>query len=405
MQATTAIILDKRRPLKDGSFPVKLRITYNRKYRRYKTDLSLLEKEFDKVMGKSPRGIFKDYRLMLNKIEEQAVYIIDHLESFSFDAFEKKFINKDRNTLDIFEIFKIKMDELQSEQRLGTLETYQCSLNSLKEFHASSSLLINEVSIKFLHDYEKWMISRGRSLTTVGIYLRNLRAIFNLAIEENQISDVISPFGKKKYQIPAPKNVKKALSIDEIKRLYQYKTEPGSLEQKYRDLWFFSYLCNGMNMKDICLLQHKNIQDNHIYFYRRKTINSVRDSEPIDVTLIAEAQAILQRWGTSENSPEDFVFPFVTHDMNPQKVDATIKQVTKMTNKYIRRIAGKVGIDKPISTYWARHSFATILMRANVGTEFISKQLGHTSLKTTANYLGSFEDDAKREITKKLLDF
>lgn len=405
MHVTTAIILDKRRALKDGRFPVKLRITYNRKYKRYKTDLSLLEKEFDKVMGKSPRGIFKDYRLMLNKIEEQAIYIINHLETFSFDAFEKKFRYKDSDLMNIFEVFEIKMAELASENKIRTLDIYHCALKSLKEFHSSSKLYLNDINIKFLHSYEKWMISKGRSLTTISIYLRSLRAIYNLTIEENQITGKVSPFGKKKYQIPAPRNVKKALSLEEIKRLYQYKTEPGSPEQKYRDLWFFSYLCNGMNMKDICLLQHKNIQGNHIYFYRRKTINSVRDSEPIDVSLIPEARNILQRWGTPDNSPEDFVFPFLSHDMSPERKDAAIKQVTKLTNKYIRRIAQKVGIDKPVSTYWARHSYATILMRANVGTEFISKQLGHKSLKTTANYLGSFENDAKTEIAKKLLDF
>ena len=405
MQVTTSIVLDKRKQLKDSSYPVKLRIIYNRKSRLYKTGLSLTEEEFKKTMGKAPKRKYKDYRLELNQIEAEAIDAIEKMDSFSFETFKSKFKKKAINTLDIFEVFKIKIDELKKEEQLGTMNMYKYALSSLRNFTPTQTLHIKDVTVPFLKRYEKWMLAKGRSLTTIGIYMRDLRTVYNMAIEENQIKNINYPFGKKKYQIPAPRNVKKSLTIKEIKLLYEYKPEPGSSEQKYRDLWFFSYLCNGINMKDICLLQHKNIQGGHIYFYRKKTINSVRDSEPIDVVLLEETKAILDRWATKSDYPEAYVFPFITHDMSAERKDAATKQVTKLTNKYIRRIAQKVGIDKPVSTYWARHSYATILMRANVGTEFISKQLGHKSLKTTANYLGSFEDDAKTEIAKKLLDF
>ena len=405
MKATTAIVLDKRRKLNNNTFPVKLRVTFNRKFKRYKTDINLDEKGYEKVMSKSPRGIYKDIKLELERIEGYAAGIIAEMEMFSFSGFESKFLRKHVNTLDVFEKYEAKIEELEKEKRFNTLDTYRNSLKSLKEFHVSNKLLINEINVRFLKNFEKWMVSRNRSLTTVSIYLRTLRAIYNLIIEENRITNIKSPFGKKKYQIPAPRNIKKSLNIKEIQLLYQYQPKQGSTEQKYRDLWFFSYLCNGMNMKDICLLQHKNIQGNHIYFYRNKTINSIRDNKPIDVVIIDEIREIIERWGTNTDNPEDYIFPFVTRDMDAKKIMTTVKQVTKMTNKYIRIIASKVGIDKPISTYWARHSFATVLMRSNVGTEFIREQLGHKSLSTTENYLGSFEDDAKREIANKLLEF
>ena len=405
MNVTTAIVLDKRRRLNNQTFPVKIRVTFRRNFKRYSTGLSMTEAEFEKTMGRSPRGVYKDYNLELKQLESQIVAIISEIDTFSFEAFEKKFLRRSIDIFSIFEIFEVKMGELKRKEQLGTFNTYKYALKSLKEFHPTKNLYVNDITVRFLSDYERWMLSRGRSLTSIGIYLRCLRSIYNLSIEENQISNVISPFGNKKYQIPTPRNIKKALSIKEIKLLFQYQPKKGSPEQKYRDIWFFSYLCNGMNIKDICLLQHKNIQGDHIYFYRKKTINSIRNSKPIDVVIIKEIRAILKRWATPNDNPNSYVFPFITQDMDAQKIMATVKQVTKMTNKYIRIIASKVGIDKPISSYWARHSFATVLMRSHVGAEFIREQLGHKSLSTTENYLGSFEDDAKREIANKLLEF
>lgn len=405
LKASTGIYLDKRRELKDGTYPVKLRVTYDRKSKLYKTEFSISEDDFIKVMGKSPRGDYKDIRLELNDIEVQAGEVLDKLSAFSFDDFEKKYLNRNTDVSNIFELFKIKMSELENEDRLGTLNTYQYALKSFKEFFPSKRLETSEITIKFLNAYEKWMLNRGRSLTSIGIYLRCLRAIYNISIEQNQLTGLSSPFGKKKYQIPEPRNIKKALNIGEIKLLYNYKAQGGSPEQMYKDLWFFSYLCNGMNMKDICLLQHKNIDGNHIYFFREKTINSNRDSKPIDVIIIDEIREILNRWASKGDSQEDFIFPFITNEMDARKVIATVKQVTKMTNKYIRHIASEVGIEKNISTYWARHSYATVLKRSNVGMAFISEQLGHKNLKTTESYLDSFEDDTKMEIANKLLEF
>ena len=405
MKASTGIFLDKRRKLKDETYPVKLRVTYERKSKLYKTIFSFSEVDFNKTMGKSPRGDFKDFRIELNDIEAEAAGILDKLNAFSFDDFEKRYLNKNTDVSNIFELFKVKMSELESENRIGTLNTYQYALKSFKKFHPAKRLETHEITVKLLNDYEKWMLNKGRSLTSIGIYLRCLRAIYNISIEQNQLTGLSSPFGKKKYKIPEPRNIKKALTIGEIKLLFNYKAQDGSPEQMYKDLWFFSYLCNGMNMKDICLIQHKNIDGNHIYFFREKTINSNRDSKPIDVIIINEIREILNRWASKADSQEDFIFPFITNEMDARKVIATVKQVTKMTNKYIWQIAKKVGINKKITTYWARHSYATVLKRSNVGMAFISEQLGHRNLKTTESYLDSFEDDTKMEIANKLLEF
>jgi site-specific recombinase XerD len=95
----------------------------------------------------------------------------------------------------------------------------------------------------------------------------------------------------------------------------------------------------------------------------------------------------------------------LSEDDSPAEELAKIKQATKTINKYMRRIGEKLEIDMKLTTYTARHSFATILKRSGAPIEFISESLGHKDLKTTENYLDSFEDDAKESYQKQLLNF
>ncbi len=102
---------------------------------------------------------------------------------------------------------------------------------------------------------------------------------------------------------------------------------------------------------------------------------------------------------------EDYLFPILPTAVTPEKQFKLIKQFTKMVNDYIKKIAEHVGITKPVTTYYARHSFATILRRSGASTEFIGESLGHTSSKTTASYLDSFENETKKEWSMVLTNF
>ena len=100
-----------------------------------------------------------------------------------------------------------------------------------------------------------------------------------------------------------------------------------------------------------------------------------------------------------------FIFGFINNTDTPERCNIKIKQATKTINKYMVRIGIKLEIDIKLTTYSARHSFATVLKRSGAPIEFISESLGHKDKKTTENYLDSFEDHTKLEYQKKLLDF
>jgi len=404
--ASTAIILDKRFKNKNGKYSVKLRITNNRVQKHYATGYHLSEEEWLASQQDNPRRENKEHKLVFSQIEAKALGIIKNLDAFSFELFEKKFFQNPESRKDLLVLMQQYIDKLKSENRLTTAESFRSALRSFVAFSKtlkSGKVIINQVTPQWLQKYETFMIDKGSSINTVGIYLRNLRAVFNLAIEEGIIDSSFYPFGKRKYQIPAGQNLKKALTLADIQKIIKYKPE-SKAEEKARDLWIFSYLCNGANIKDIALLQYKNINGSSLTFIRAKTARSTRGQmKPIKVMLLPEITAIIEKWGTNSSNPDDYVFGIISQPDKPAERLAKIRQATKTINKYIGRIGAELQFDVKLTTYYARHSFATVLKRSGAPIEFISESLGHKDLKTTENYLDSFEDDAKLNFQKKLL--
>lgn len=403
-EVSTAIIQDTRRVKKDGTFPVKLRVTYQRK-RKYYPRMNLTEEEFKKVMGEKPRGEAKQISNILQTFEVKARRIIDKMEVFSFQAFERQFLNDTpaENKQDVFAALDRYIEELQREGKAGTANSYLCTLRSLKSY--KRKLTFAEITPELLKDYEKWMISKGKSTTTVGIYLRQLRAIFNEAIAAGNVSKELYPFGRRRYQIPAGRNTKKALSIKDVSKLFSHTPSTPS-EGRYFALWKFSYLCNGMNIKDVLRLKYRNIQGDNIIFVREKTKNTTRsNSKTIQVYFRPEAKSIVEQLGAEPIEPDNFIFPYLWKGIDPKRELEIKRQVIKNVNKYARRIGEKLRIEKDITTYTARHSYATILKHSNASIEYISESLGHSDLRTTESYLDSFEDDVRREYSDMLVNF
>lgn len=401
---STAIILDTRKALKDGTYPVKLRLTHQRKQKYYPLNDSLTKEDFARVFGDRPRGDYKEKRLVYNAVEQRAESILKKISLFTFEAFEKQFLNKYVSN-DVFSAFTALINRLKNEDRAGTASSNECAMKSIQDFTKTKSLPFSIVTPDFLDRYEKWMVTNGKSITTVGIYLRALRALFNDAIATGDIPSEVYPFGKRKFQIPAGRNVKKALGIKDIEKLYNYVPENMS-ERKARDFWIFSYLCNGINMKDIALLTNANIKGDKIIFIRAKTKRTSRQNlKPVVAIVTPEAQRIIDYWRVEPAQAESFVFPILTKGDSSEVVLGKVRALTKSVNTYLKKIAKKVGIEANVSTYAARHSFSTILKRSGAPIEFISEALGHNDMRTTESYLDSFEDTAKRQYTTQLTAF
>jgi hypothetical protein len=152
----------------------------------------------------------RELRIKLDAIVSKGQKIIEQFgENFTFDAF-KDIMYKNAKDLDnVFTAYMDYIKELKQDKRVGTAESYECSLNSMKKFTERERLKFRDVDVKFLKKYEAWMLDNRSSKTTVGIYLRAFRHLAKKALKKGFITAEQYPFGEDKYIIPTGANVKK----------------------------------------------------------------------------------------------------------------------------------------------------------------------------------------------------
>ena len=140
---------------------------------------------------------------------------------------------------------------------------------------------------------------------------------------------------------------------------------------------------------------------------RAKTKNSSKEHERvIQIILTDDLKRIIKKWGRRKNLPDNYIFDIINTQNNSAKQEyRDVSQAIKTINKYMKRIALDIKLEKIPTTNYARHSFSTVLKRAGVSIEMISEQLGHSNIRTTQIYLGSFESDQRKAVTKHLTAF
>jgi integrase len=249
------------------------------------------------------------------------------------------------------------------------------------------------------------MLDNDKSLTSVGIYLRGLRAVFNYCISQGLVKrDEHYPFGKHQYIIPAGQNIKKALTNDELRKIFDYKTIPKTFEDRAKDFWIFSYLCSGINFKDVAMLKWKNIDGDMLRFVREKTKRSSQGNQKhISCYLTDQTKAIIDKWGNTKEGPDGYIFSILEMGDSSEKQMAKIDQFIQNTNKNMKRISVELGLSKLVTTYYSRHSAATMMKRSGATINQIQEALGHSNPLITQKYLDSFEDEVKIELSKALI--
>jgi len=379
----------------------------------YPINVDLSESDFMSAWSTTkPRNEFKPLRHQLQAIEKKAADAAKDIVPFTFEAFEKKLYRKAGDGAEVFYQYKIAIDKLKELKQFGTASNYELSLKSLKNFivftkgKEPKQLLLPEITPDWLKRYEAYMIDTlKRTRTTVSMYVRVVRTIFNNAIAEKEIDPEIYPFGKRKYEVPSVKKVKKALDKSQLKLLYDAK--PLTIEQeKAKAFWFFSYACNGMNIKDIAFLRWENLEEDKLYFFRAKTINTSKaDLKQVTAYLNDFTNSVINKYGNKSKKPKDFIFPILSEDNTDEVNHTKVKNFTRFINQNLKKLAIANGVPDTVSTYWARHSFATNAIRNGASMEFVSEALSHSNMKTTQGYFAGFEDGDKKELMKRIMEF
>lgn len=393
---------DARRKKQSGLYPVKIQVVHNRIQRYYNTGKELSTEEWSILAtSKSPKlmAIRSDVKNSFEKVENTVRSLLEE-GNFSFDNLNIRLGKSVGDTLNT--AYKNKINSLNESGAVGNAGVYSCSFRHL-EAYAGEKIAFDAITVDWLKKYEKAMLAEGKSYTTISMYLRSMRAIFNEVKSVGIIKEAQYPFGKGKYEIPVGKGRKMALSLRQIKQIVTY-TDGAEATEHYRDLWFFSYLCNGINVNDLIRLRYSNIDGDELHFYRSKTLHTSREKKEIEALITPEMKRIIDRWGNPDRSPNNYIFPFLDGYHTPIEQKKRTQDVTRRINKRLKMIGDKLGISG-ISTYTARHSYASVLKRSGANIAYISESLGHSDLKTTENYLASFEKEERIKNSAFLTNF
>lgn len=238
------------------------------------------------------------------------------------------------------------------------------------------------------------MKEQNLSVSTISTRIRHLRAVFNLAIAEHSIKNDCYPFRSYKVSKLNKQTAKRAISKKEVLKVMKYQGST-PMESLAIDVFVFSYLNAGINFIDIAKLKRSNITENQLIYNREKT------KKLINVPLQQKAIDIIAKY---KNDKSPYLFPILSpfHKTEVQIANRLHKVLAKI-NKHLKEIGEKLKLPIPLTTYVARHSYATVLKRAGVSTSIISESLGHSSEKITQVYLDSFDNSQINDAMKNLL--
>lgn len=397
---TVDVICYKYKPLKTGELPIKIRICKDRKTRYINLGVSTKAEywDFEKNQPKPTcpnRELLE--KLIANKISEVKNKIVE-LKSddkeFSATTLVEKVSNPTK-AVTVGELFKQHIHCLEEEKRTGYRLSIQQTYNSLIKFNRHLDIPFPEMDYNWLKRYEAWLRKQGKSENTIGIRFRNIRMIFNLAVNMELVKQEDYPFRKFNVSKLHEETAKRALTKEEVKAVINYPVAGKDYYTRLAvSLFTFSYFMGGINFVDMAYLTEKNIIDNRLIYHRRKT------GKLINLPMQEKALLVLKEY---KKNNEPYLFPILSsmHRTEQQRLNRLHKVITKV-NKALKAIGEELNIPIKLTTYVARHSYATILKRAGISISIISESLGHSSERVTQIYLDGFENSQIDRAMKNL---
>lgn len=404
--ANAKIILDTRRAKSDGSFNVVIRITHFKKVYTINSGVSVMEKFWNEKNSEVTRfhpnskllnlKVSKDFfsiQKAILKLEDD--FCIEDLRNLIDGKSKKKEVTT----------FKSFADELISQMmqtsKTGNALVYQTAVNRLVTY-CGKDISFVDIDFTLLDQFKHHLLISGLKLNSISNYFRSIRAIYNKAIKLKVIDRSYYPFYD--ISIKGEKTIKRALLEDDIYKLehilLKLETPP---TESYTAVWkslnyfLLSYYLIGMSFTDLAYLKPENIVEGRVVFRRRKT------HKYYNVKIFPKAEKILSKLASNNRSYLLSILPEGTPEdsIESKKI---IKQWIKTTNKYLKRLSKEAEINREITTYVARHTFATTAKRLGFSNELIAEAMGHEyGNKITNIYLDNFDGSVIDDMHYKVI--
>ena len=288
---------------------------------------------------------------------------------------------------------------LQMEGNFGTAHVYRSSLNAIIAFRGKWDFTFNEVTPEWLKSFEVHLRGRGCSWNTVSTYLRTFRAVYNRAVDSGEVRYIPHLFRSVYTGTRADR--KRALCDDDMgkvfARLPRYSAVTPAM-RRAQELFILMFLLRGLPFVDLAYLRKSDLRDNVITYRRRKT------GRPLSVTLTPEAMLLLKRQMDVDSS-SPYLFPLLKSSEGTKEAYHEYQLALRNFNRQLLLLGEVLGLNDKLSSYTARHTWATTAYYCEVHPGIISEAMGHSSITVTETYLKPFRNRKIDEANMRIVDF
>ena len=403
---TFKIVLYKQKTLSDGTHPVMLQVVDNEKPFRISLGYKCTPEQWDLGASKFKKSMHEHVLKngVLRKQLEKAESIVDSLrqqnKTFTPALFKDLFTGSTK-TATVIEFFDELLEEFDKRGQVSNRSIYKTAKSRLQKFWGKRRVLMfPDIDYQFLKKFETFLFSEGCGGGGVHHHMRTLRAAYNEAIVRKYVDEKLYPFStarnKNAYSLSHLKSKAspRALSLADMEKIKRFPSDEYPQLKQSHQFFLFSYYARGINFHDMAKLKWSDMYDGRIHYTRQKTggLFSINISENI--------QNILDDFPTTKTG---YVFPILDdfHKTDKQ-VRYRIQKCLKKFNQDLREIAEILEIPIALTSYVARHTFASTLKRKNANVDKISEAMGHADIATTKAYLKNFEN-AELDVLDELL--
>ena len=364
-------------------------IIQNRVIRQLKTDYRIFTDEWNEaesciIVGSSERS-----NLLLS-LQERMEWDLKRLDMIIRQLDNRKagytagdIVASFQNNTEGQSLFNFMQNIIVRLKQMGkqrTSETYQTTLKSFMQFRKDKDLLLDEITSEMIQTYEAYLQNRGISRNSSSFYMRILRAVYNQAVEKKLTSQRF-PF--KHVYTGVDKTVKRAISIKYVRQIKNLDLSMKPTLDFARDMFLFSFYTRGMAFVDMAYLKKKDLTNGILTYRRHKT------GQQMLIKWEKCMQEILDKYDTTRTPYLLPIIKAMNEDERKQYGNAL-----RMVNNKLKVIAKKICLPISLSTYVARHSWASIAKSKNIPLSVISEGMGHDSETTTQIYLSSLDSSA-----------
>lgn len=403
------LVCDRRSASKrhGGKHPVKLVVTFRVSANKWKqvyygTKYYMLPKEFDRVMKNPSTVEDKLLRASLQKYQDKAFNIIQTKKDLTPDSFDRYFMGNRISSIEGY--FDLSIAKMKAEGRVGA--TRADAIKSFKKFDPNLSYF-SDVTVEWINRYSRWMreprTERGKyikpkSITTVAMYLTELRTVFNEAIEDGTVERDLYPFTK--FTIQREVKFKVPLTPEEIQKVKDFQTDNPNHRMAV-DWWLIVYYCFGTNIADLLSLRFSDMTKDFLIYDRQKTRGTKSQVKVVEIYLRPELRELIDKYKRPSLNPQDYIFQVREVGMSVEEFTNRRKEFIRKIDHALKRVAKKLGIEK-LNTNIARHTASNVLMNEGYDDSLIGLLLGHTNSRTTYIYKGLFRKDALKKASGSL---